>query len=298
LRIVLGEDRIAEIRRYLDATIEEFQTLVEKAGGFDDNRIGNGWRPAAIKETLVTVTPTPPSKILEKLQSLRWRALGMALRNFPKARTLKIEFEKPNLRYRPYWIAKAYHECFFFRGASYKVRTGDDVVAVEVDGKLRNLILRDTKGSSLLEEFKKRLERATGLISPGPRFFVLDGVTELARKYKEASLYLDAHGRYSRQIERFIRRNPPLRPISSVDQLKEESESAEVMPLHESKESVLRRLTEAVVEPPKTFTRILSNRFEVTALVLLYLPVYEVQYEYAKKQGIAYVNGLTAELLS
>jgi len=278
--------------------LEEFQTLVERAGGFDDTRIGNGWHPASVKETLTTVAPQRSSEILQKVKSLRWRALGMALSNFPKARTLKIEFEQPNLHYRPYWIAKAYHECFFFRGASYRVRTGDDVVAVEVDGKLRNLILRDPKASSLLEEFKKRLEKATGLMSASPRFFVLDGVTELARKYKEMSLYLDAHGRYDRQIERFIRRKPPLRPISSVEQLQRESDSAEIMPLHETKDSVIRRLTEVVVEPPKTFTRILSNRFEVTDLVLIYLPVYEVRYQYAKKQGIAYVNGSTGELLS
>jgi len=296
--IILEDDRIAEIRRYLDATLEEFQTLVEKAGGFDDTRVGSGWHPASVKETLFTVAPQPSSEILAKVKSLRWRALGMALSNFPKARTFKIEFEQPNLHYRPYWIAKAYHECFYFRGASYRVRTSDDVVAVEVDGKLRNLILRDPKVSSLLGEFKKRLEKATGLMSTSPRFFVLDGVTELARKYKETSLYLDAHGRYDRQIERFIRRKPPLQPIASVEQLRRGNQSAEIMPLHETKDSVMRRLTEAVVEPPKTFTRILSNRFEVTDLVLLYLPVYQVRYQYAKKQGIAYVNGSTGELLS
>jgi len=296
--ITLEDDRIGEIRRYLDATLEEFQRLVEKAGGFDDTRTGSGWHPASVKETLTTVAPQPSSEILEKVKSLRWRALGMALSNFPKARTFKIEFEQPNLHYRPYWMAKAYHECFFFRGASYRVRTGDDVVAVEVDGRLRNLILRDPKGSSLLEEFKRRLEKASGLMSSGPRFFILDGVTELARKYKETSLYLDAHGRYDRQLERFIRRKPPLQPLSNVEQLQRASKSAEIMPLHETKDSVIRRLTEAVVEPPKTFTRILSNRFEVTDLVLLYLPVYEVKYQYAKKQGIAHVNASTGELLS
>jgi len=292
------EDRIREIRRYLDATLEEFQSLVEKAGGFDDTRIGNGWRPAAIGETLSTVAPIPPPQILEKVRSLRWRALGMALSNFPKARTFKIEFGQPRLHYRPYWIAKAYHECFFFRGASYRVQTSDDVMAVEVEGKLRNLTLRDPKSSSFLGEFKKRLEKAAGLMSTSRRFFILDGVTELARKYKETSLYLDAHGRYDRKIERFLHHKPPLQSISGLEQLRRNDDSVEIMPLHETKDSVIRRLSEAVVEPPKTFTRILSNRFEVTSLALLYLPVYEVKYQYAKMEGIARVNGYTGELLS
>jgi len=291
-------DRIDEIRRYLDATLEEFQSLVEKAGGFDDTKVGNGWDPANIKETLSTVAPIPSSDILEKVRSLRWRALGMALSSFPRTRTLKFEFEQPCLRYHPYWIAKAYHECFFFRGASYQVRTSEDVVAVEVEGKLRNLILRDAKASSYLEEFKKRLERATGLMPTSPRFFILDGVTELAMKHKETSLCLDAHGRHDSQIERFLRRKPPLQQISSVDQLHRNNGSVEIMPLHETRDSVIRRLSGAVVEPPKTFTRILSNRFEITQLMLLYLPVYEIRYEYAKKEGIARVIGSTGELLS
>lgn len=291
-------DRIEEIRRYLDSTLEEFQSLIEKAGGFDDTKVGNGWHPATVKETLSTVAPIPSSEILEKIKSLRWRALGMALSNFPKARTLKIEFQQPCLRYRPYWIAEAYHECFFFRGASYRVRTSEDVVAVEVEGKLRNLLLRDAKASSLLGEFRKRLEKATGLMSASPRFFILDGVTELARKYKETSLYLDAHGRHDPQIKRFLGRKPPLQQISSVDQLRRNNQPVEIMPLHETKDSLIRRLSEAVVEPPKTFTRILSNRFEVTHLTLLYLPLYEIKYQYAKKEGVACVNGSTGELLS
>lgn len=282
----------------MDATLEEFQSLVEKAGGFDDTKVGNGWHPASVKENLSTVAPIPSSDVLEKVKSLRWRALGMALSNLPKARTLKIEFEQPHLSYRPYWIAKAYHECFFFREASYQVRTSEDVVAVEVEGKLRNLILRDAKASSFLGEFRKRLEKATGLMSAGPRFFILDGVTELARKYKETSLYLDAHGRHDSQIERFIGRKPPLQQISSLDQLRRSDQPFEIMSLHETKDSVIRRLSEAVVEPPRTFTRILSNRFEVSHLTLLYLPVYEIKYQYAKKEGIAHVNGSTGELLS
>lgn len=291
-------ERIREIRKYLDATIEEFQSLVEKAGGFDETRVGNGWDPASISETITTVLPVAPSDILEKVRSLRWRALGMALSNLARARTLKIEFETPELHYRPYWIAKAYHECFYFRGASYRVRTSDDVVAVEVEGKLRNLILRDSKAYTFLGEVKERLGRAAGLVSASPRFFILDGVTELARKYKEASLYLDAHGRRDGYIERFLGHNPPLQPLSSVDELRRKNQSAEIMPLHEAKDSVIRRLGEAVVEPPRTFARILNNRFEVTNLTLLYLPVYRVSYRYAKREGVAHVNGFSGELLS
>ena len=292
------EERIEEIRKYLDATLEEFQRLVDQAGGFDDNRVGNAWHPTEVKETLFTIAPMPPSAIIDKVKSVRWRALGMALSNLPKARTLDITFEQPCLLYRPYWIAKAYHECIFFRGASYRVRTEDDVLAVEIDGKLRNLILRDARSASFLREVKDRIERAAGLISKKPREFILDEVTELARKYKEASLHLDSHGRPDRHIKRFFLGNPPLEQISNVDQIKRNDASVEIMPLHETKETVIKKLTEAVVQPPKTFTKILSNRLEVTSLILLYLPVYRVKYQYAKKEGVVNANGHTGELIS
>jgi hypothetical protein len=298
LGILKEEERIEEIRRYLDATLEEFQRLVDQAGGLDDNRVGNAWHPTGVKETLSTIAPMPPSAIIEKVRSVRWRALGMALSNLPKARTLHITFEQPRLLYRPYWIAKAYHECIFFRGASYRVRTGDDVLAVEIDGKLRNLILRDTRSASFLGEVKGRIERAAGLISQKPREFILDGVIELARKYKETSVYLDSHGRSDRHIERFFLRNPPLEQISSVDQIRRNDSSIRIMPLHEDKENVIKKLTEAVVQSPKTFTKILSNRLEVTSLILLYLPVYMVKYQYAKKEGVVSANGHTGELIS
>jgi len=297
LRILNEDERIEEIRRYLDATLEEFQKLVEKAGGFEDNRVGNGWQPASLVETLSTVAPMPPSEILGKVKSVRWRALGMALSNLPKARTLNIEFEKPHLEYRPYWIAKGYHECIFFRGASYRVPTTEDVLAVEVDGKLRNLVLREAKQYSFLKQVKDSIEWVTGLASNKPREFILDGVTELARRYKKASLHLDAYGRNDRHMERFLRRNPPLQ-ISSLDQIKREHPSAEIVQLHENKDSVIKKLSDAVVQAPKIFTRILSNRFEVTDLMLLYLPVYRVKYQYAKKEGVVNVNGSTGELIS
>ncbi len=114
----------------------------------------------------------------------------------------------------------------------------------------------------------------------------------------EASLYLDAYGRQDRHIEHFFLRNPPLQQISSTDQIKRTDPSVEIMPLHETKESVIKKLSKIVVRAPKTFTRILSNRFEVTGLTLLYLPVYKVRYEYAKKEGIVYVNGSTGEMIA
>ncbi len=172
------------------------------------------------------------------------------------------------------------------------------MLAVEIDGKLRNLILRDTRSASFLGEVKGRIERAAGLISQRPREFILDGVTELARKYKETSVYLDSHGRSDRHIERFFLRNPPLEQISSVDQIRRNDSSIRIMPLHEDKENVIKKLTEAVVQSPKTFTKILSNRLEVTSLILLYLPVYMVKYQYAKKEGVVSVNGHTGELIS
>jgi hypothetical protein len=43
------DDRFEEIKRLLDSTINEFQTLFESAGVFEDSRVGNGWIPEKIR---------------------------------------------------------------------------------------------------------------------------------------------------------------------------------------------------------------------------------------------------------
>ena len=53
------DDRFEEIKRLLDSTINEFQSLFESAGGFEDARIGNGWTPDKIKPVIYYLPPKP-----------------------------------------------------------------------------------------------------------------------------------------------------------------------------------------------------------------------------------------------
>jgi hypothetical protein len=51
------------------------------------------------------------------------------------------------------------------------------------------------------------------------------------------------------------------------------------------------------VKPPPVFNKILTNRFEVTELSLLELPVYVFRYRYLGRAKEIRIHGVTGELL-
>jgi hypothetical protein len=59
----------------------------------------------------------------------------------------------------------------------------------------------------------------------------------------------------------------------------------------------VRLLHSRVVKPPPVFNKILTNRFEVTELTLLELPVYVFRYRYLGREKEIRIHGVTGELL-
>jgi hypothetical protein len=53
-----------------------------------------------------------------------------------------------------------------------------------------------------------------------------------------------------------------------------------------------------VVKPPSVFNKILTNRFEVTELSLIELPIYVFTYKYLGREKELRIHGVTGELLS
>ena len=59
-----ADDRFEEIKRLLDSTINEFQTLFQSAGGFEDSRVGNGWAPEKIAPEIYYLQPKPLEELI------------------------------------------------------------------------------------------------------------------------------------------------------------------------------------------------------------------------------------------
>lgn len=286
-----ADDRFEEIKRLLDSTINEFKTLFESAGGFEDSRVGNGWNPEKIVQEIYYLQPKPLAE-LSKIAEARKRSLFKnRVLSFvkPKEQDVLTSVE-PRLKLVPFWRIKGFHECFYFRGNSYKIDLPEDVVAVEVEGKIRDLLGQESGDTQSLSSLAKRLLGRKEWAAV--KSIRLGDVTELAYMYKEGSIFVDAEGKENLEAEAFFDRNLPLQKISA-DQLTMELPGAELGKSSITKEDLVKKLHVMVVKPPSAFSKILSNRYQITQLAEYLMPVYSFIYEWRGQRKELTVHGYT-----
>jgi len=286
-----ADDRFEEIKRLLDSTINEFQTLFESAGGFEDSRVGNGWNPEKIAPEIYYLQPKPLEE-LSKIAEARKRSLFKnRVLSFVKPKEQDVlTLVEPRLKLVPFCRIKGYHECFYFRGNSYKIDLPEDVVAVEVEGKIRDLLGQESVDAQSLANLAKRLLGRKEWSAV--KSIRLGDVTELAYMYKEGSIFVDAEGKENLEAEAFFDRNLPLQKIGA-DQLAKELPGAELGKSSITKEDLVRKLHAMVVKPPSAFSKILSNRYQITELAEYLMPVYSFIYEWRGQRKELTVHGYT-----
>lgn len=286
-----ADDRFEEIKRLLDSTINEFQTLFQSAGGFEDSRVGNGWDPEKIIPEIHFLQPKPIEELSKIAESRKRSLFKNRIFTFVKPKDQDVLTSlQPRLKLVPFWRIKGYHECFYFRGNSYKIDLPEDVVAVEVEGKIRDLLGQELVDAQSLTNIAKRLlgRKDWGAV----KSIRLGDVTELAYMYKEGSIFVDTDGKENLEAEAFFDRNLPLQKMSA-DVLAKELPSAEFGKSSITKEDLVRKLHAMVVKPPTAFSKILSNRFQITQLAEYLMPVYSFIYERHGQRRELSVHGYT-----
>lgn len=288
------DDRFEEIRKLLDSTINEFKSLFQSASGFEETRIGNGWTPEKIEPDIYYVKPKPFDDIQRIAEGRKRSLFRSGVLSFIKPGDAEVGSPtKSSVLLIPYWRIKGFHECFYFRGNSYRISLPDDVIAVEVEGKVRDLVGEGSESQKLASVTKKLL----GIRSSLGKSIRLGEVTELAYMYKEETLFVNADGREDLEAEAFFEGNLPLQKTSR-QQLNEIFPNAEFTKESVSKENFVRRLHSMIVKPPATFTKILNNRFQVTELVRFLMPVYIFEFVWAGQSRQITVHGFTGAILS
>ncbi len=285
-----ADDRFEEIKRLLDSTIDEFQSLFQSAGGFEDSRVGNGWDTEKMVPEIYCLQPKPLEELARIAEGRKRSLFKNRVLRFLKPHDQDVQAQKSLLKLVPFWRVKGYHECFYFRGNSYKIDLPEDVVAVEVEGKIRDLLGQDSGDSQSLTNFAKRLLGRKEL--GGTKAIRLSDVTELAYLYKEGAIFVDAEGKENLEAEAFFDRNLPLQKVT-VEELNREFPTAELGTGTITKEDLIRRLHAMVVRPPTAFSKILSNRFQITQLAQYLMPVYSFAFEWRGRRKELTVHGYT-----
>ena len=290
------DDRIDEIRKLLDSTISEFQSLFQSASGFEETRVGNGWTPEKIGVEVYYVQPRPLSDIARIAEARKRTLFGRRIR-FLRPRVEEIHSSgPPKFRFTPFWRIRGFHECFYFRGNSYKVPLLDDVIAVEVEGRVRDLVSENTAEPKKIVNLTKRILGQIRHDSSG-KSIRLSEVTELAYMFKDSSLFVNSDGKEDLEAEAFFEGNLPLRKIDMAD-LNQVFPNAEIMKGSLVKEDLVRRLHSSIVKPPTTFSKILNNRFQVTELAEFLMPSYVFEYLWKGLSRKLEIHGYTAAILS
>jgi hypothetical protein len=285
------DDRFEEIKRLLDSTVDEFQTLFESAGGFEDSRIGNGWAPEKITPEVYYLPPKPLPELMKIAESRKRSLFKHRLLSFIKPRDQDVRAsERPKLKLIPFWRVKGYHECFYFRGSDYKIDLSQDVVAVEVEGKIRDIVGSDAGDGQGITHIAKRFLGRKG--SAGGKSFRLGDVTELAYMYDEGSIFVNAQGKEDLEAEAFFDHPLPLKK-TTIEELTLNYPGVEIATDSLTKEDLVRKLHALIVKPPTAFSKILSNRFQVSELAQYMMPIYAFVFEWRGQRKSMAVHGYT-----
>jgi hypothetical protein len=289
------DERLAKIKDLLDSTLAEFELVFKSAGTFDQSKVGKGWTPSSIPVHTYAIEAISLTEATKIAESRKARMFGPVGRLRLRSRRIQM-IESPVLVFFPFWRAKGYHECFYFRGKTYKATVPEDVIAIQVGDRLRPLVSETKTRRSYLGRLRTATRRVF-LAKSEPRQFTVDGATELAYQFKEGSVLVDGEGRQDISMEYLLEKKPKMHRLEKREAFETEGIAVKFAPLTFTVDSVVGLLHGKVVKPPTVFNKILTNRFEVTELDLLRLPVYVFKYRYLGREKELRIQGVTGESL-
>jgi hypothetical protein len=292
---VSEDDRLASIKDLLDSTLAEFEAVFKSAGTFDQSRVGNGWTPSRIPVQTYAIDAIPIDEATKIAESRKARAFG-PLRWF-RLHSGRIQMAgDPTLVFFPFWRVKGYHECFYFRGKTYTATVPNDVIAVQVGERIRPLTSQVKIKRSILARVIAKIRQIL-TARREPKYFAIDGATELAYQFRDASVLVDGKGKEDISMEYLLEKKPQMRHMEELPEQSDQRPAAKFTPLTLTAEDAVRLLHSKVVRAPPVFNKILTNRFEITELSLIELPIYIFRYKYLGREKEFRIHGVTGELL-
>jgi hypothetical protein len=201
----------------------------------------------------------------------------------------------PTVEYVPIWKVKGFHECYYIRTNSYKINVKDDVVAVEVEGKSRDLILERRHSRLIPGVIMDRLQKLGSFLSNESKYFVMKEALELATERSEGELVITGTGRPLSQDEEFALTSWRSKRIFDMEDLNLRGVKVNV---HSSisKDTLLSQFRDTVVHMPERFKQILSNRLQITELKRIYVPLIRIPFQEGLVPREAIVNGTSGEI--
>jgi len=286
--------RREDIRGQIASRLEKLGTLDKLAEEMPGLREGNGWDPSKIVETRMRVVPQPLDRLLRR--ATKPGILQRVADSFRPASAISRLAGLPTVVYFPLWYVKGHHECFYLRETNYQIRVDKDVVAVEVDGETRDLMIEEQETNLIPEAFKRTLKRFSRFLTGERRYFNLSHVTELAVGQKEAAMYVTSDGREGDVLEEALPRAWKAQRVFDITHLNVEGTIARIATSKETKETAMHRFQERLARMPETSKQILSNGFHIEELVQYYVPYVHFPVMRGGRLDHMIIDGASAEI--
>lgn len=255
-------------------------------------KTGNGWDANQVIEQVFKIEPISIKRAVEIAVSAN-RTLRERLRGRRK------EFElvgMPVVEFVPIWRVRGFHECYYIRNGSYKVNVRNDVVAVEVEGRSRDLMLERRHSRLIPAAIMDRLLKLSSFLSNESKYFVVTDALELAVKQSESELVVSGTGRPLTTDNEAELTSWKSKRIFDEGDLQVRGAKTQIREPALSKEMLLAQFRERVIRMPETFKQILTNRLQITELKRIYIPLIRVPLQKGLVPREVVVNGTAGEI--
>jgi hypothetical protein len=259
-----------DMRAEIASKLEKLHTLDELAKEMPSPRQGNGWDPSKIVATIVRVVPQHVDRLVSK--AIKRGMFQRLVDSFRPLSAMSKLAGPSTIVYFPLWHLKGYHECFYLRNANYRIRVDKDVVAVEVDGETRDLMIEEQEAGIVPDTFRRTLKRFSKLFMGERRYFNLNDVTELAVRHERAEIYVTSDGREGNVLDEVLPGGWKTQRVFDIADLNVEGTLSRIAPSRETKETVVRRFQDKLVKMPDGSKQILSNAFRIEELTQYFVP--------------------------
>ncbi|MGA2972650.1 MAG: hypothetical protein ABSE39_08525 [Candidatus Bathyarchaeia archaeon] len=283
------------LEEYLASRLQQIGEVTAERKEIKGLKTGNGWDPNQVIEHVFKIDPVSIKRAVEIAVSSD-RRVKERLSNFFKRSDQEMRIVgTPTVEYIPIWKVKGFHECYYVRTNSYRVNVKDDVVAVEVEGQSRDLILERKHSRLIPTAILERLQKLGSFLTNESKYFVVSDALELATKRSEGELVVTGTGRPLTRDEETELTAWRTKRIFDIADLKVRDLKVTVRESI-SKEALLNKFRESVVRMPERFKQILSNKLQITELKRIYVPVIRVPMQRGLVPREVIVNGTRGEI--
>jgi len=284
------------LEEYLAGRLQQIGEIVPERSEGRGLRTGNGWDATKVIEQVFKIEPISMKRASEIALATN-RNLKERISNKIRGRKDELKILGfPTVEFVPIWKIKGFHECYYLRSNSYRVNVKDDVVAVEVEGKSRDLILEKKHRRLIPAALVERIQKLGSFLSSESKYFVVNEVLELATKKSESELTISGTGRPLTQNEEAVLTSWRSKRIFDLSDLKVRGARLHIRESLVSKEAVLNKFREQVIHMPERFKQILSNRLQIAELKRIYVPFIRISIQKGLVPREVVVNGSSGEL--